>query len=164
MDATTGMDGRVYELFPPRATIPPQENPWDTGDNSGMEPTQIQRQIQHRACLGKQVSTVALLTCSNRRTLWEGWWPPPAMLPTLVVPTWCGKARSLVVAQPAGLPSARQRRAESQSSQPGESHLHLAQRQLGSTYNGSLILPTLSLLYNWRIETRTDEASSEIQS
>lgn len=55
------------------------------------------------------------LTCSNKTTLWEGWWHPPAMLPTPViastthvVPTQRGKARSLVVAQPAELPSARQ--------------------------------------------------------
>ena len=58
----------------------------------------------------------AALTCSNKTSLWEGWWHPPAVLPTpviastaCVVPTRRGKARSLVVAQPAGLPSARQR-------------------------------------------------------
>lgn len=34
--------------------------------------------------------------------------------------------------------------------------------QPGSSYDGSLILQTLSLLYNQRIETRTDQASSEI--
>ena len=44
----------------PRATIPPQENLWDTRDNSGMNLTQIWRQIQHRACPGRKVSTVEL--------------------------------------------------------------------------------------------------------
>lgn len=60
MDITIGKERKDYGIFTPQIHHPTTVKPMGPEEGSRMELTQIQRQIQCRACLGRKVSIVEL--------------------------------------------------------------------------------------------------------
>lgn len=137
-----------------------------------MELAQIFRQTQHRVCPAAKFQWRCWLhTLHKELCRWVGGIPPPRCPPQLLpaLPMWCPSSmgRRVVLQAPSWQHSpwlGSRKREDCRSCQLEESLLCLAQRQPGRSYDGSLILRISSLLYDQRIETHTDEASSETES
>lgn len=115
MDATTGKEGMEFGIFPPRSHRPTTGKPmghqggFRDGASSDLQANTAQ------GLPGSKVSIVVLASHAPQRTLWVGWWRPPATLPTpvtastaRVVSVQHGEASSPAGAQLAAQPSAGQ--------------------------------------------------------
>lgn len=160
-DAITGKKREMMRCSPPRAPVSPKGNPWDS--KSGME--LAQRQRQHSAFLGGKVPLWSWLDMLQQNSFEGGLVASPG---PAAQPSQCqhcprgahGAWEGSRLWWPCQLQGPGHREGSRSHQEPPQSGLGTGRQDWGWQPN----LANMILLWDWRTETRREEAPAEMQS